>query len=428
MHNKIYSLLLTAIVFLFAASECYTQNYDRLIIEHADSLVGTSQGDDPYRIYEGNVFFINGDVKVKCDKATHYFARNTALLVGNVRIMQDELTMRSPYVIYNGNSKTAYAKRSVEIIDGDTYLAADSGRYNTDNMDAFFMGNVFIEDDSALIYTDYVHHNRGTEVSHAFGNSFIRGKFTNAMILADSISNFPGKSYTLANGNPILVQIDSLNSEDEESRFDTLMIVSEVMEAFRKSGDEKYFFKDSVEIYKSSVQTKAGKAFYAKDKNYIRLTEKPVVWYDSTQLKADSIIIRTRDNELRSIETFNNAIAMVKNDSTYSNRINQVSGDSLKIDFYEGAPVELTSYDNARTLYFLIDKEGPSGAELKNTDKVVLTFKDGKIKLIKWIGTTNGEYYPENITNQNPEKYNLPLFDWRNDKPLKRELNTKYIK
>lgn len=397
----------------------FAQNADVLIIEHADSLVGSATEPNPYRIYQGNVAFINGNIKVRCDKAFHYFAKNTAILEGNVKIIQNRLELSSPYVIYNGNTKTAYAKRHVEIIDGSTFLSADSGTYHTSSRDAYFLGNVFIEDDSAVIYTDYLHHNRLSEISHAFGRSLIQGKFTNALMYADSISNYPQEEYTLALGEPILVQIDTLKKQDELLELDTLTVISQKMEAFRGKGRERYVFTDSVEIFKKDILTKAGNTNYEKDRGLIRLTDQPFVWYDSTQLKADSIIILTKNNKLLRIKTFNNSIAMVKNDTVLTNRINQISGDSLFIDFENSKPNRITAFDNAKSLYFLIEESAGSGAERKNTDKIVVEFEDSEIRYIHWIGTTTGEYYPEIIINNEPKRYNLPLYIWRYDKPEK---------
>lgn len=414
-----------AILFLLA-NILNAQTADVLIIEHADSLVGSATEPNPFRIYEGNVSFINGDIKVKCDKAFHYFSQNLAILEGRVKIIQNKLELTAPYVVYNGNSKIAYAKKHVEIIDGSTFLSADSGSYNTNTRDAYFFGSVFIEDDSAVIYTDYLHHNRLSEVSHAFGKSLIQGKFTNALIYSDSISNYAQENYTLARGNPILVQIDTLKNKEEDIEFDTLTVVSLKMEAFRNKNDESYFFTDSVEIFKNDILTKSGNTHYRKDAGIIRLTENPVVWYDSTQIKADSIVILIRNNNLQRIKTFNNAIAMVKNDTVLTDRINQISGDSLFIDFEKSKPNRITAYNDAKSLYFLIEENEGSGAERKNTDKVVVEFEDGEIRFIHWVGTTTGEYYPEIMINNEPERYNLPLFKWRTDKPEKQNLDFLY--
>lgn len=406
------------IIIVLSYCPLLSQQSEQLIIEYADSLVGTMQEANPYRIYEGNVSFINGDIKVKCNRAQHYFLQNLAVLQGDVKITQKKLVLNSPYVIYNGDSKIAYARNGVEIIDGDTYLSADSGRYNTNTRDAFFVGHVFIEDDSAVIYSDYVQHNRNTEESRAFGNSLIQGKYSNVAIYSDTILNFPKKNYTLATGNPLLVQIDTL-TQDDEIKFDTLTVIAKKMEAIRNNTIENYIFTDSVEIFKKEILTKAGMTIYSKNQEIIQLFQNPIVWYDSTQLKADSIIIIIRNNQLQRLKTYNNAIAMVKNDSAFSDRINQVSGDSLFIDFWDGKPSKLTSYDNAKSLYFLVEGIEGSGAERKNTDKVVVEFENGEIRFIHWIGTTTGEYYPEVMVETAPKKYNLPLFQWRIDKPVK---------
>jgi lipopolysaccharide export system protein LptA len=316
--------------------------------------------------------------------------------------------------------------------DGSNYLEALSGTYSTKQYLADFSGNVFVEDDSVTIYCDNVMHFRQSSESFANGDVWVFGKFTNVILRGEDVVNIPKESYSIATGNPILFKIDTLSRVDslfveQQQRFistdiisfDTLSIKADTMQAYRWVGDEQYYFDGNVEIAKDNIKAIAASAIYFKNKDLIILKEKPVVWYDSTQLFSDSIEIRLENNSLKQIRAFGNSIALTKDDSLDTERINQISARDIIIDFEDGKIAGLRANVDASSLYFFKDEEGYNGVDRKSTDSIYVEFIDGEVENIYWLGSSVGEFYPENIIIGRISSFYLPDFRWYDSKPQK---------
>ena len=442
-----------------------------IILQYADSLVGTTVQDLVKKKYSGNVQFRQGKVILYCDEALQFVNENRAEMRGNVRIIQEDLLLKAPFINYDGNSGIADANYGVSIRDKNATLTSDSGIYSTRTYIADFLGhvkivdtsstiiaehiqydrknresiaekNVLIEDDSIQIYCDWVKHEHITRESHAIGNVFIRGKYTNAMLSGDTVLNIYTEQYTRASGNPVLIQIDTniisrnvpiakdtsvvfpdmSQIETDSVVFDTLTISSKIMEAYRNSENEKYIFRDSVEILKGKVSAKAMLAVYYKKEQYITLSGTPVVWYDSTQMHSDSINIFLNDKKLSLIHSIGNALSAARDDTTYLDRITQISGDQIKLSFRNDSILSVTSIGNAKSLYFLKTDTLGNGSSRHSSDSIIITFSVGEPDYIKWYGEVQGEYFPENIIAPSPKNYYLPSFRWSDEKPKRKNI------
>lgn len=400
-------------------------------LKYADSLVGSNTPGIAYRDFFGNVQLEHGDVEVRSDFAKQYLELNNADLIGNVIITQRTLTLKSPKIYYYGNSSIAKAVNGVTIKDIETFLKSDEGVYNAKSRVAEFQNNVYIEDDSAKIISDYIIHQRNNRKSDAFGNVWVVGKFTNALLHCDTLLNSPDENYSFATGSPMLMQIDSSYTKADTTFFssdsltiiepylyyDTLSIRADTMHAYRELFNERYVFVGNVEIIRGEIRATAKQAQFFKDEDYLNLTGKPVVWYDSTQLYGDSIIIKMPKKQLRSIESYGEAIAVSRNDTLSLKRLDQLMGDRIQIDIDSSKVIGITSIGEAKSLYFFRNEEGESGADRRSTDTIKVNFDQGEIDNIIWLGMTYAEFFPETFVYGKEETYYLPLFQWNDERP-----------
>jgi lipopolysaccharide export system protein LptA len=406
-------------------------------LKYADSLVGSNTPGIAYRDFFGNVQLEHGDVDVRSDFAKQYIELNNADLIGNVIITQGTLTLKSPKIYYYGNSSLSKAVNGVTIKDVETFLKAHEGTYNTKSRVAEFENNVYIEDDSAKIISDYIIHQRNNRKSDAFGNVWVVGKFTNAILRCDTLYNFPDENYSIATGNPLLLQIDSSYTKADTTfyssdslviskpylYFDTLSVRADTMHAYRELYNERYVFVGNVEIIRGEIRAMAKEAAFHKDGDYLVLSGKPVVWYDSTQLYGDSIIIKMSQKQLKSIESFGEAIAVSRNDTLSHKRLDQIMGDKIQIDIDSSKVIGITSIGEAKSLYFFRNEEGESGADRRTTDTIKVNFDEGEIDNIIWLGMTYAEFFPETFVYGKEETYYLPLFKWNDKKPESKKIN-----
>ena len=412
-----------------------------VILEYADSLIGTRGPNMEIREFVGNVKLKQGDVNVQCDRAIQFLNENRAVLKGNVHINQKNLDLFTPEGIYYGNSHIASSHSGLKITDGKSVLTAKNGTYSTDKLIADFNQDVRIEDDSVIILADRLIYHKDNKNSFAYGNVIIFGKYTNTYLLGDTLKHFPSENLTQVQGNPRLFQIDTIKVDTSEVptdankienlgeltytvkykyRYDTLSVVARYMEAIiDKENDNQIFrFIDSVEIKQKNLGARADTAIYNKTEGIITLSGHPVVYYDSTQLYSDSIVIIVPDMKIKEVIAKHNSIACSREDTTSLDKINQITGDEIRIKFENDSINAIFSYGNAKSLYFLTADTTGAGLQISSCDSIAVYFIQGQVDEINWLGGINGEFHPEYLIN-NAKDFYLPRFKWSDVKPKK---------
>ncbi len=402
---------------------------EQIIINYADRLSVENTTDVNTRALFGNVQITQGNVLLTCEKAIQYMLANKIELEQKVVITQNNLTLKAPYVIYNGNTYIAEASKGVEISDKDAKLIADRGNYSTQTHIADFYDNVKFTDDSVTIYCEYINHNRNTEDSKAEGNVLIKGNQTNVFLIADKVINIANENYSIVTGNPVLYQIDTIvvSSHDttesqlsEVIEFDTLIVKADTIEAFRGKENEHYHFYGNVEIIKKNISAIAQDAYFYKNREEIILRNKPIIWYDSSQLYADSINILLSNNEVKKIHSINNAIAITLNDTNNLNRKDQLAGNEIEIIFSSDSTRNIKSFGNAKSVYFMLTEGVADGVVKNSAEKILIDIAKDGIENIVLINQVPGEYTPEPMVFGKEKEFFLPDFKFNDEnKPVK---------
>jgi lipopolysaccharide export system protein LptA len=402
------------------------------------------------REYRGNVKLRHGIVVVTADFVRQDLVLNDAFFKGNVVLTQQDMILKSEEVDYNGNSGIARSDKRVSIIDSNATLFANRGEYNTSTRIADFrddvvisdesvtitsdrlrynrrtlesraVGDVVVKEDSVIIFSDVLDYHRRSRKSENYGNVIIKAVYDNVYLTADTLLNVPADNYTFSTGKPVLFQIDS-TEKDRELVFDTLSISCDTMEAFRVPGDERYVFNRNVEIVRGNLFAVSERAVYLRTDELFFLERAPVVWFDSTQLHADSIIVYIPDNRIEMIHSIGNALAASRDDTLEPERKNQIIGKVIKIFFTDKHIDRIESYGDAKSLYYLASEEGNDGADQTSCDTIYVYFEDGKPRDVVWLGAIEGKYFPENMVWDKVKDYFLPGYRWRDDKPSKKRL------
>ena len=441
-----------------------------VLLRHSDELIGTNNEIQNTRTLLGNVQLQQGNVYVTCNSAIQYINSNKFLLKGNVVIKQETLILQSHLILYDGNTYFAIADSSVHITDKKMQLTGKKGTYSTDKMIADFYDDVKLEDDSVYIYADHINYDRKTTNSRAIGNVLVKGKYRNIFLEADTIDNFPKINTTIAFGNPVLFQIDTVKnlvkdsleinldvqdsiipSNSEEIKFDTLSIKSDTMIAFQTKGNDKYDFLRNVEIVQNSLKAKAAKAIYLPEMEQIKLFSnlieetnfnseskndifqntnlQTIIWLDSTQLRSDSVTVQLENKKLKNINSYINSIIITQNDASNLARINQIFGDEIVLFFANDTLKKIESKGNAKSVYFIENNDEPDGVIVNSAEKIIIETENGKAENIVLFKEINGKYHPEQfVFGQEMEFYLKEFFlDFININmiPIKPEIRRK---
>lgn len=471
--------LIAAILFLiFIPSLIFAQ--ETVELKNADRLTGKTIDGKSVREAEGNVQFVQGNIRVFCNSATQFLDENRIVLVGNVRIYQDTLTLTTSRGVYYGNEKRATGEGNVTLQDPNATLRANSGTYffneakaifNGDVIirnpeyqitsreltyfrmteDSYAKGNVKVETDSAVITAENVDFLKRQGLSFAYqsarlvsdstiitadtlkdfsfqnrseasGNVKIVSENNAAVITGNFLENFEDSNYTKITGDVTLQQVE----QNESGISDTLFIYSNMMEAFRNE-PERYTASGNVETIRTDFMSRSENAFYFRDNETIALNGNPVVWQNNSQMTGDSIYAQLPGNRLQTIYVMKFANSerqsfLISQSDTvnFIDRFNQVSGDNITINFLDDKVNNVLSNNNSSSIYFLYDDNGFANGvnKISGVDMRVLFDTTQQVDKIVIEQDPTGQYASEN--NISEINLRLPGFIWREDKPTRK--------
>jgi lipopolysaccharide export system protein LptA len=402
------------IIIFFLTSISIADENDVIIIRNADSLVGKRIDGENIRELIGNVILQQREVTVYCDRAIQYPARNSAFLDGNVRVVDDTVTLFTDQGFYNGNTRILDGEGNLLLEDGVSRLTANFGKYYIDEKIAEFWENVVVVDPAGIVYADHLIHRRDDQLSRATGNVRVVDPARGTTVFGEELEYESETGYSKMKEVPMLMHLDTTDT----GRIDTLIVLSKIMESLVEEEVRKFVAIDSVEIHRSELSARGMRTVYFVDEDELSLTGTPVLWYQDNQITGDSIHVRLENQQLRSLEVNERSFVISRSDTRYPDRFNQLTGITLTMWFHEDEIEKVEVHDQATSLYYLYEDLLPNGVNHVTGDKITLLFVESEVHELKIEGGIEGKYYPENIVRGREQTFNLPGFQWREDRPV----------
>jgi lipopolysaccharide export system protein LptA len=419
---KVLAIVMLGIFLPF--NNLLAQSEDKpVILNHADSLVGTVMDGEQVKQLIGNVKMTHGNIVMTCERATQYVVSKKVLLEGEVIVHQDTMTLMSYRGVYYPDSKTAEGFEEVRLNDGKTYLRAQYGKYFTDEKKAYFKGNVKVEDSTSILSADELTYFREAKKTIAVGNVRITDLTSNITIYGGHFENERARNYSIMTIEPRAIQIDAA----PDGMLDTMTVTSKKMESYQDS-TPRLIATDDVEMTYGELSSQSGKAVFFTALDSMVLEKSPYVWYsrntwETTQVSGDSMFVKMKLRQIETVYIRGRAVAISVADSLFQRRYNQLTGHEIVLHFSEKKIEQLDVNKTATMVYFLFDEDKPNGLNKTSGDNVVMAFVNGKIEKIKVVGGIEGQYIPEKLVGGREQEYNLPGFNWKQHRPGK--LNAK---
>ncbi|MCX6170573.1 MAG: hypothetical protein NTX65_14600 [Ignavibacteriales bacterium] len=436
--------------FLILVGSICAQSSEPLQIKGA-SFSGRVVNGETIQEFEGNVIIIQGAVRITCNKAIQFVARNEAELIGNVIVTQDSIIIKTEHGFYDGNKKVAFSKVGIALTDGHVQLESKNGYYYFDEKHSYFyedvklhdsasnmssdhlnyfddndkavaVGNVQVTDTSSTVFADSLIHFRNTDETYAFKNIRIYNPSNRLAIFGNKLEDFGKKNYSKITDKPFLVRIDTT----ETGQLDTLVISSKTMESFDDSTN-KLVITDSVKIVRKNFASLNGKTFYYKKGDRIETFRRendalpPVIWNEETQMSGDSISLFMKDKRLQMINIEANASIITANKDSV-NRFDQISGKNIKL-FFNKDGLERTEVEgNALSIYYMYEENEPNGLIKSSSAKAKILFKNKNVSNVRFYGKPVTEFHPENLIVGKEKDFTIPTFRLFSNRPTKENL------
>lgn len=468
------SSIILFLIIISVSGFSYSQEGNKAITVIGDELTGRIENGESIREVSGNVILTQGNVIITCDRAIQYLERNDARLIGNVVVTQDTLTIETPEGFYFGNIRRAYSDKGIKLNDKKVILTANIGEYLFNENKADFRQRVRLYDtvstmtaerliyyrflDKATAYekvrvtdktstitADSLTHFRIQQETYGYGDVVIENKDNNTTIYGNYIEDYRLKDFSVIDKNPLLIQIDTIYGggrdtvvfsetdtlvikiePDTLQSIDTLIIKSEVMEAFRDTIN-LFIARDSVEVIRKNFSSRNDQTLYYRNEEKIvisKMTEKsnpPVMWYDFTQLSGDSLIIFMNGNRLDKVIVRANALIISQNELVLT-RYDQISGRDIDMSFAEGEIRKVEVYENVLCIYNMYEDNEPSGLIKASSKNASIEFENKKVTTVRLYSDPKSDYYPENLIAGKEKEFVIPKFMIYESKPVKEKL------
>lgn len=436
-------------------------------ISTLDALYGTYDVNIEEALFRHNVQFQDTSMLVVTDSIVYDYQRSKIRFLGPTNIYQDSTTIYNEAGVYDTHNDKAVLSDNVQISTQDRLIRAGLLVYDgkADIYD-MYLDPVIIEPDGSEARGDSINYNARTEVLRLLTNaSYISDEqdvqadeivydlkndtYTTtgrsqvvdqgSTIEADTILKTDdgqtfatGELVTLqdtASGSTILCQaIESTENGHkayaiggqplliyELGDSDSLLLRADTLFTVQTDTTDFFIADSDVTIKKGPISGRSDELIYDKVDSLITMYRKPIMWSDSTQLTADTIIMTMVNDNIESLDLVSNAF-IVEQDS--DDAYNQVNGDRIDCSITGQALENATVVSSAQMIYFIRDENQVlTGVNRTQSSSMFFLFDDNEIESVKFYRKPDSQ-----ITEYEPgldlSSFIFNGFSWRlNEKP-----------
>lgn len=390
-----------------------------IILDHADSIVGSGPIATGTREFVGHVRFTQGNVTVECDRAFHNVSANSVELFSNVKILQQGLVLTAPYVTYSGVTNIAVAPRGVVVRERGATIQSRHATYSTVSHVVVFRDSV-VARDSAQIWADTLVYDRDADTTLALGRVQIVDTVQRLVTQSASAYRDPAQRILRLRGQAHVWQWSA--PSDSAPAGDTLVLSAERITSDVVDGRTIYRAAQDVAMTRGATAARCDSLMADRSAGLSELFGRPVVWSDSMQLHADTIRALADGDQLRSVVGRGTAILVAQTDSLRRDRFDQIAGAIVALTIEDDTLRQLEAVGDAQSITFRSEEQRGEGLAKVAADTIRVLFEQGQLTDVVWLGGVEGEHHPEPIVAGRAETYRLPQFRWRTDRPTARPL------
>ncbi len=397
---------------------------------YADSLIYI--GPEKLATLYHHVKLIKEGMTLTTDRLVYDLDHKVARYHSGAAIRHKETHLTSRVGYYYEQSKVAYFKDSVVLIDPSYTLHADTLKYNVDQNISYFFGPTDIISDSSIIYCEDGWFDANKDI--AFFKKNARIENDPQVIRADSIyyekSTGFGKAYHnvewLDTVEKNIIYCDYAEYLEREKTFvatqtpvicnfesgDSLYIAADTLLAYIDTTDSADYrvligYHD-VLIFRDNMQGKCDSLSYSYKDSVIRFYKSPILWIDSSQMTADTIAILFKNQKAHRLDLIRSAFIVNLEDTGL---YNQIRGKDIFGYFRDDTLYKMKTIGNGESIYYARDDLGAYlGANQASCSKMDIYFKTQKVDHIIFLDKPNATFHP--MQDLDPDDLMLSGFQW----------------
>lgn len=389
------------VVFTDEGSQLFTDHLTYNLISETAHFIGggklISAGDElesQTGIYEtrnnlfrfsSSVFLKNKDYRVTTDTMHYHTLSERSDFMGYTLITSDSGTISCELGQYESKSGKSKFVRNVEMRSGDNLLCADTLYYDKISEMGDARGRVILVDstDTYEVHGERCKYNAKTGKSHVTDS---------ALFITKTLS-------------------------------DTLYMHADTLFSIRDSSGQTWLLAHrGMKFFSNTAQGMADSAVFRSADSTLRMYYHPLVWNETNQLTADSIILHMKNGTLQHLAALGHGYLveeyMTTRPDTLGPKYNQIKGKQIDAFFLGDTLHHAMVFGNAQMIYFPEnDIKEEQCVNTSQCSEIKACFSGKKITSIILAKQPDSVYSP--MSKVTREALRFPDFQWRSDLRLR---------
>lgn len=348
---------------------------------------------------------VDAENTLTSEKGYYYPNQKLFTFKQNVVLKNPQYTMNGDTLIYNSATKIVYFKGPTKIIGKDGTLTAEEGEYNTITKLSDFKGRSRMDYKEYSISADKLSYNQLVGKGTARRGVVIQS-FKDSSVVEGELAYYDRpKGYSKVYANALMK--NKFGNDTLYVKADTLISINDSI-----TGNRKIFAYHNVRIFHKQLRAKCDSLIYNLSDSLLYFFKDPVLWSSGSQVLADTIWIRMKQNKVHRMFLRRNAF-VISQDSLQN--YNQVKGKNMVAYFDDSTRIErMDVKGNGESIYFALEGD----TSLIGMNKVLCSdmtvkFQQKKVKTIVFYKKPDALFTPPHEI-QDPER-RLKGFRWRSE-------------
>lgn len=434
--------------YLFRAQNS-VEAYGNVKVVHQDTITVTGkkltyQGNIKLARMLENAKYQDPGLTITSDTLKYDMLNNLASYLNNGKLVDERNTLTSEIGQYFTNQKLAAFKKDVVLVNPEYYLYSDTLQYNTAERVAIFkgpttiisredstiirakaggryeteakqtsFGRATIETPSYVIEGDELYSDDINKYYSATSNVRMVSKEQDVVITGEYGRYWREQGLTKIYGEPMM---QKYVPDDDDTLFllaDTLVSIESEIEA-----EERMLAYHNVRIYKTDLQGIADSMAYMLADSVINFYQDPVLWYDQTQIEADSIKMLISGKGLKELQMNVNSFLITRDTL---NNPNQIKGREMTAYFKKNKLDQLLVFGNAESLLYALndDETATIGVNKTLASRMKMSFNDKGFDQAYFYTKPEAAFIPPHELKETNRR--LKGFVWRTEERPKRD-------
>jgi lipopolysaccharide export system protein LptA len=349
--------------------------------------------------YKNHADIESGENNLKSRQGYYYSREQMYYFRDSVILRNPDYTIYSDTLQYQTTTKVAFFFGPTRIIGDSSYIYCEKGWYNTETNKSMLKQKAWVKNKKQTIRGDSLYYERETTYGEGFSNIELLDEEQNIILRGNHAFVNQLQNRALLTDSAMFIYI-----MEDDSAFvhaDTLRTMTD------SAGHRLMKGYHNVRLFKSNLQGICDSLFYTTKDSILKLYHKPVLWSGGNQLSADYIEIWTKNREIHELHMLQLAFLINQEDSS---KFNQIKGKTMICHFSNNQLYRINVNGNGQTVYYARDKNDLIGVNLAQSSDLVITVKNNKPDIIRFITKPSATLYPVALAPK--EELILKDFKW----------------